>query len=465
MNQKTEIREFIQVLKKKLWLIISITLAFMFLAGIKIFFFTTPVYEAQTTIMMNNLAGRESKVTEGDIKYSQLIGDTYRPILQSRRVALEIKKNLNLKMEYQSISKSIAINSVSGPVMNITVKNSDPKIAQKIANEVPEVFGTELEKMAGANIVEVIDEALLPNAPINNNKTKGLILGLIVGLAISIFVVLLLDYFDDKVKTPEELEELLKVSLLGGIIKESNKEKEKRNGEISIIADPKCQISEAFRNIRTNIQFSNLDKNLSVISVTSSLQNEGKSTIVSNLGATFGNLDNKNILIMDCDLRNPSIHRLFGISNSKGLTDVLLENKTFNQCVQSTKIKNLKVLTTGNIPQNPAEILNSKRMKDFVEGMKEEFDYIFIDTPPIGIVSDAGIISSYSDGVILLAASESVNSELVKMSKERLMKVNANIIGCILNKFDYKKYNVYSDYGYYYSGNRKERKSKKLIAK
>ena len=100
MNQKTEIREFIQVLKKKIWLIVTITLTFIFLAWIKIFFFTTPVYEAQTTIMINNLAGRESKVTEGDIKYSQLIGDTYRPILQSRRVALEIKKNLNLKKHY-----------------------------------------------------------------------------------------------------------------------------------------------------------------------------------------------------------------------------------------------------------------------------------------------------------------------------------------------------------------------------
>ena len=167
-------------------------------------------------------------------------------------------------------------------------------------------------------------------------------------------------------------------SLLGVIPFEGEEERKKYEGNVTIIGNPKSQVSEAYRNTRTNIQFSNLDKNLNVIAITSSKPSEGKSTMISNIGAVFGNLENKKVLIIDCDLRNPSIHRIFGLSNTIGLTDVLIGNKTFNQCVQNTEVKNLKVLTTGNIPNNPAEILNSNRMRSFVEETKEHFDYVFI---------------------------------------------------------------------------------------
>ncbi|EOU1940298.1 polysaccharide biosynthesis tyrosine autokinase, partial [Clostridium perfringens] len=461
MEQKIELREYIQLIRKRIKIVVAIVALSILVIGIKTFFFTTPIYEAQTTIMINNLLGKQSQITKEDINYSQLLGETYKPIVKSRKVAEEIKKNLRLEDNYSVISNSIDINSVSGPVMNITVKNTDPKVAREIANEVPIVFGDELEKIAKVNGVQVIDEALLPTRPISPNKFRNLALGGIIGLAIAIFVVLLLDYFDNKVKTPEELENTLDTPLLGVVPFENEEERKMYEGNVTIIGNPKSQVSEAYRNTRTNIQFSNLDKNLNVIAITSSKPSEGKSTMISNIGAVFGNLENKKILIIDCDLRNPSIHRMFGLSNTEGLTDVLVGNKTFNQCVQNTEVKNLKVLTTGNIPNNPAEILNSNRMKSFVEETKEHFDYVFIDTPPIGIVSDAGIVSTYSDGIILVAASNEVDDNVIKLSKDRLLKVNANIIGCILNKFDYKNHNEYEYYGYYYSDEGKKRKKRK----
>ncbi|UBK69221.1 tyrosine-protein kinase domain-containing protein [Clostridium perfringens] len=461
MEQKIEIKEYLQLIRKRMKIIVAIVIASILIVSIKTFFFTTPIYEAQTTITINNLLGQQTQLTKEDINYNQLLGETYKPIVKSRKVAEEIKKNLNLEEDYHAISNSIDINSVSGPVMNITVKNTDPKVAREIANEVPIVFGDELEKIAKVNGVQVIDEALLPTRPISPNKFRNLALGGIIGLAIAIFVVLLLDYFDNKVKTPEELENTLDTPLLGVVPFENEEERKMYEGNVTIIGNPKSQVSEAYRNTRTNIQFSNLDKNLNVIAITSSKPSEGKSTMISNIGAVFGNLENKKILIIDCDLRNPSIHRMFGLSNTEGLTDVLVGNKTFNQCVQNTEVKNLKVLTTGNIPNNPAEILNSNRMKSFVEETKEHFDYVFIDTPPIGIVSDAGIVSTYSDGIILVAASNEVDDNVIKLSKDRLLKVNANIIGCILNKFDYKNHNEYEYYGYYYSDEGKKRKKRK----
>ncbi|MDM0995591.1 polysaccharide biosynthesis tyrosine autokinase [Clostridium perfringens] len=461
MEQKIEIKEYLELIRKRIKIIVAIVVASILIVCIKTFFFTTPIYEAQTTIIINNLLGKQSQITKDDINYSQLLGETYKPIVTSRKVAEEIKKNLNLELNYSEISSSIDINSVSGPVMEITVKNSDPKVAKEIANEVPIVFGEELEKIAKVNGVQVIDEALIPTKPISPNKLKILVLGSIIGTLLAMLVVLILDYFDNKIKTPEELENTLDSTLLGVIPFENEEERKKYEGDVTIIGDPKSQISEAYRNTRTNIQFSNLDDNLNVIAVTSSKSSEGKSTIISNIGAAFGNLENKKVLIIDCDLRNPSIHRMFGLSNVIGLTDVLIGNKTFKQCAQNTEVKNLKVLTTGNIPNNPAEILNSNRMRSFVEETKEHFDYVFIDTPPIGIVSDAGIVSTYSDGMIIVAASNEVDDNVIKLVKERLVKVNAKIIGCILNKFNYKNHNEYEYYGYYYADEGNKRKKRK----
>ena len=220
------------------------------------------------------------------------------------------------------------------------------------------------------------------------------------------------------------------------------------------ITKPKSPISEAYRGIRTSIEFSNLDKELKVINVTSSTQNEGKSTVMANLAVSFANLDKK-VLIMEGDLRNPSIHRMFNISNINGLTDILLGNKSFTESVYCTDVKNLHVLTCGPIPPNPSEMLSSKRIREFVESVRDYYDYIFIDAPPIGIVTDAGIISTYTDGCIFVVGSGEADIEMAKVSKERLEKVGANILGVVLNKFEASGANGY--YNYYYEEEVKSR--------
>ena len=224
------------------------------------------------------------------------------------------------------------------------------------------------------------------------------------------------------------------------------------------IKNPKSPIAEAYRGIRTSIEFSNLDKNLQVITVTSSMQNEGKSTVLANLAVSFANLDKK-VLIMEGDLRNPSVHRMFNISNIKGLTDILLQNKVFADCVHCADVKNLHVLTCGAIPPNPSEMLSSKKIRDFIESLREYYDYIFIDAPPIGIVTDAGIISTYTDGCIFVVGAGDADIEMAKVSKERLEKVGANILGVVLNKFEASGASGY--YNYYYEQETKARGRRK----
>ena len=218
--------------------------------------------------------------------------------------------------------------------------------------------------------------------------------------------------------------------------------------EIISYDDPKSVISEQYRAIRTNIEYSNVDQNTKTILVTSSDKNEGKTTTVSNLAVSFANL-NKKILLIDCDLRNASIHEMFELNNIYGLTDILAKDRAVDKCIQETELENLYVLTAGAIPPNPAEILSSEKMKNLIEDLKNIYDYIFIDTPPIGLVTDAGVLSSFIDGVVLVVKSESVEKKYLEETKKKLDAVDARILGAILNSYksEQKDYNYYSYYG------------------
>ena len=222
-------------------------------------------------------------------------------------------------------------------------------------------------------------------------------------------------------------------------------------GRITSLEKPQSNISEAYRNIRTGIEFSNLDKDLKIICITSSKKDEGKTTVLSNLGVSFAKIDKK-VLLIDADLRNPSISKMFDTSNAQGLMDILLGKRNIQDCVKKTKQENLYILTGGTIPPNPAEVLSSKKMSEFIESIKDEYDYIFIDSPPVGVVSDASIISAYSDGVIFVVGANEVDSNLAKIAKERLDNVKANIVGVILNKFKTDTNSEY--YNYYYNENK-----------
>ena len=222
-------------------------------------------------------------------------------------------------------------------------------------------------------------------------------------------------------------------------------------GKITSLEKPQSNISEAYRTIRTGIEFSNLDKDLKIICITSSKKDEGKTTVLSNLGVSFAKIDKK-VLLIDADLRNPSISKMFDTSNTQGLMDILLGKRNIQDCVKKTKQENLYILTGGTIPPNPAEVLSSKKMSEFIESIKYEYDYIFIDSPPVGVVSDASIISAYSDGVIFVVGANEVDSNLAKIAKERLDGVKANIVGVILNKFKTDTNSEY--YNYYYNENK-----------
>ena len=212
--------------------------------------------------------------------------------------------------------------------------------------------------------------------------------------------------------------------------------------------DQKSPIAEAYRTIRTNISFSDVDNEIQTILFTSTKQNEGKSTVIANVAYSFSKLENCKVLLMDLDLRNPTVHKMFSVSNTYGLMDNLKNDRPIEKCIHKIE-ENIHVLPTGSMPPNPAEVLSSKKMAHFLKNIKTKYDYIFIDAPPVGVVSDATIISKNVDGVMYVVGANETDLSHAQVAIENLRKADANIIGAVLNKYGMNQ-SSYTYYGYYY---------------
>ncbi|MNO86131.1 Tyrosine-protein kinase YwqD [compost metagenome] len=202
--------------------------------------------------------------------------------------------------------------------------------------------------------------------------------------------------------------------------------------------NPKSPISEGYRMLRTNIEFSTIDHKLQVIMVTSSKPNEGKSTTSANLAVSFAQ-SNKRVLLIDADMRKPSQHHIFGQSNRMGLTTVMFKQKELMDVIQPSTVENLSILFAGPTPPNPAELLSSKQMESLLETIRGLYDVIIIDTPPILSVTDAQIIATQSDGVVLVIDSGKVKKGVVLKAKTSLEHVSAKLIGVVLNNINRKQ--------------------------
>jgi len=225
------------------------------------------------------------------------------------------------------------------------------------------------------------------------------------------------------------------------------------------LAQSKSTISEAFRTLRTNVQFMGVDSQIKRIMFTSAGPKEGKTTMVANLAVSMAQAG-KSVLVIDADLRNPTQHKLFGLNNSEGLSVALLEDQDYQIYIRETVVSGLMVLTGGPMPPNPAELVGSERMKHLIEEASEKFDIVLIDTPPIIAVTDAAIIAQAVDGVILVLASGEVNKDYAQRAKELLDKVGAKIFGAVLNKVDLKNSEYYY-YNYYYGSDDSKKKRRR----
>ena len=311
--------------------------------------------------------------------------------------------------------------------------------------------------------VRIIDSAKPPKYPIKPKKKLNVILAILVGLGLGVGIAFVLEYMDNSVRTMEDVEQL-SLSIMATIpfIKPEQANgifSRRRNGgtdpEITAINErlvvhlkPKSPISEAYRTLRTNILFTTPERPKKVMMITSSGPKEGKSTTVANLAITFAQMGNKTLLI-DADLRRPILHKLFALDRKVGLTNILVGRSTLEEAVRPMEeLPHLDLLSCGIIPPNPAELLAAEQMKELLEYAKTKYAMVLIDTPPTIAVTDASILASLVDGVLLVIRSGVTEKEAIRRAYDQLHKVNAPVMGAVLNSI--KAADVYGSYYYYY---------------
>jgi non-specific protein-tyrosine kinase len=219
---------------------------------------------------------------------------------------------------------------------------------------------------------------------------------------------------------------------------------ESHNGHSPLIAlrDPRSPAAEAYRTLRTNIQFSSLDKPLHTLLATSTAPDEGKSTTLANLAITMAQAEQR-VILVDCDLRRPSLHALFDLPNDAGLTSMILSPEEAEP-LQESGVPGLRLLTSGPLPPRPADILGSKRMEAVIARLRDEADIVLFDTPPVVAVTDAAVLATRMDGVLLVFQAGTTSRERARQARQILEKVKANIVGVVLNNAEVEK-----EYGYY----------------
>ena len=308
--------------------------------------------------------------------------------------------------------------------------------------------------------IAVTTPALTPIVPIRPRTLTNTLLAAIVGAMLALGLAFLVEYLDDTIHDSEQVRDLLGLATLGAILRVRPRD----NPEAALVTLDKkhSPIAEGYRVLRTNIQFSGVDEPVRALLITSASPQEGKSTTTANLAVTLAQADQR-VILVDTDLRRPTAHKLFNLSNNVGITSALMQraDEAADAVLQDTAVSGLRVLTSGPLPPNPSELLGSERMRHLVERLRSQCDVLIFDSPPVMAAADAAILSTLVDGTLLVIDADSTRRAEALRAQETLAKVGGRLLGAVLNKLGERSSGYYSYYYYYYSRDGKsERRSR-----
>jgi polysaccharide biosynthesis transport protein len=302
-----------------------------------------------------------------------------------------------------------------------------------------------------ASNIQIVDQAELPTSPYKPNKRLNLLLAAVVGLFLGVGLAFFFEYLDNTIKTPEDVEQLIRLPSFGMVPEISNGRRRRLEKgtsypvELITYGHPKSMLSEAYRSIRTSILLSFSEKPPKKIVITSPNPSEGKTTTVINTAIALSQTGAQ-VLIIDADLRKPRLHKIFNHENGQGLSSFLSGHGDLESVVKKSEVPNLFYIPSGPIPPNPSELLGSNLFKKMLESLEARFDHIVLDSPPVLGFADTIILSTSVDGVILTVLGGKTPRETLQRAKEVLQQVNTKIIGVVINRVDIRR----SDYAYYY---------------
>lgn len=458
MEEELSLTGLFDILKKWFLLILLFILIGL---GCAIFYgYTAPIiYESYTTLYVEPQVNSSIVDYEGILTNNKMI-KTYKQIVQSRKIGEKVIQNLELNITYEQLLDMMTVSTVGDTEMlSIAIRSEYYTQAPIIANEIAKVFIEQMQEDMGIENIVVIDAAIENLTPVEPNMFKLMILGLAAGVIVGCAMAFLLDSMDNKIKNHEDVKKYLKVKTIGMIPNYNVIAEQKRkptnlssNTNIKLLDEPTGIASESIRMLRTNLNF----MDLKVINAVSTVPSEGKTEVLTNLALSFALLEKK-VVLVDCDLRKPKVHKNFGLCRGIGVSDIVLSKNDINykEAVQKYKKNNVSidVLAAGSKVSNPSELINSKSFAKLVENLKEEYDLVLIDCPPISSMTDGMLVSYLSDGTIYVIESERTDYQVIRGCLDELRANKAFILGAVLTKVNIKSQKkLYGyKYDYYYA--------------
>ncbi len=450
--EEINIRDFLNYLKKYVLVIAAVALALVIGVFIYDKSIKKPLYTTYTTIILtkSNEAQTGTTITQNDILLNQKLVETYSKIIKSKLVLEQVISETGVTYTTEELSENVSVEAYENTEMlKISVTDQDPELAASIANSIAQVFSGEIAKIYQINNISVVDVAVTPEEVSNNTLKRDLLIALFIGIFGTIGVVFVVYYFDDTVKLTDNLEEEIGMPVVAKVFKSDVGSKNNRKVELLAQKYPKSVVSESIKTLRTNLQFSSVDEDIKTILITSSIPGEGKSFISANLAISFAQTD-KRVLIVDCDMRKGRQHRIFKLSNSKGLSNLLIDDMTnLKDYINKTSVPGVHVITRGTVPPNPSELLNSKKNSDLLRVLKAKYDVIIYDGVPCNGLPDSIIMSKLVDKVLIVSSDSMTPKSVLESTKKQLESVNAPVAGDVLNNVNRKNSTYGKYYGYY----------------
>ncbi|OBB57169.1 protein tyrosine kinase [Mycobacterium sp. 852013-51886_SCH5428379] len=451
------LQDFISVLRAR-WITVCVTIVVAVLGGVALTLLTTPLYQASTRLFVSTGSGSSlSDVYQGN-RFSQERVISYAELLMGETLAQRTIDKLDLDEDSTTLRENVKATVKPDTVLiNVEVLDESPIRARDIANALSDEFVTmvrELETPEDGTPPEsrvvVEQRASIPDTPVVPKTARNIAVALGLGVILGMGLAILRDRLDNTVKDRKTLESITGAGVIGNIPLDKERRK---HAAISFEVD-NSPIAEAFRKVRTNLQFVAVDNPPRVIVVTSSVPSEGKSTTAINIALALAESDNK-VVIVDGDMRRPTLHKHLGAVGPVGFSTVLSGGATLSEALQQTRFPGLKVLTSGAIPPNPSELLGSQSARKLLNELRGEFDYVVVDSTPLLAVTDAAILAAGADGVLVMACYGRTKRDQISHAVQSLESVAAPILGAVLTMTPARSNAAYG-YGYGYYGDRSE---------
>lgn len=441
-----DFQDYMSIVRKR-WLSIVLVTSLLVGAAITATVLATPSYEARSQVYVSvRTGGTTTDLVQGS-NFTQRQVKSYSDLATSPLVLGPVIDDLGLEASTEDLSRAVTASPVlDTSLINIAVTDEDPSRAAAVANALAASLSVQVAELEQPNadgqspvLISTVRLATEPTRPASPSPVRNLALGLLLGLAAGLGVAVLREMLDTKVRTEDHVAQVTDSAVISSIAHDDAAVAD----HLIVHTNPMSHVAESFRRLRTNLQFLSAEDQPRALIVTSSLPDEGKSTTAANLALTLAD-SGARVILVDADLRRPSVADYMGLEGSAGLTTVLIGRASLDDVVQPWGSGHLHVLTSGQIPPNPSELLGSQAMAHLLAELVHRYDHVIIDTPPLLPVTDAAVLSRLTGGAIVVAGAHTVHRHQLQEGIRALETVNARVLGIVLNRVARKQSETYA---------------------